>query len=230
MSPNSTLRPSIPESLKPPYHTPSASTADDMHSANSSTNVHKTPKSVWEDAIDARESAITALETNARDLGPKAGASLNDQERTQLYDLSLAITRYVDRARKVYGPTVDLITTGLHIESHHGLDPDDALKFVGVLSLALRKTKLGPLIKSTSLDQNQLVSIADSVRTIERATYDILSAHQDLDNPEIERYGDEDRRITMGENEYWDATSLYNLALRKEMGKQPRKPKSTRRT
>jgi hypothetical protein len=220
MSSNSTLRPSNPDSLKPPYHTPSTPTADDMHSAESSTDGHQTPESVWAGAINARENAITALENDATYLDLKAGAISNYRERNQLFDLSSAITKHADRARQMNGPTFDLVTTGQNIETRDVMNHEDARKLMCALSLALQKTKLDTFTNSASFDQERWESIADSVEDIERATSKILSAHQGLDETGNEQCADPKRTITIGYDEHCDAMSLYHQALIKKMRRQ----------
>jgi hypothetical protein len=180
--------------------------------------VQETNESVREDAITetrqgigARENAIAAIMSDVKSLEPKNGATLTDEESKQLDRLTGAVGKYAARARLVNGPTVDFVTSGAGGESHHALHPEDASQLMGAMNLALRRTTLEPLADSPSFNKQVLASIADSAVAIERATDEILVAHEKLGD--TEQYGGPMPTIEMGEVEYWTAKNLYERAL-----------------
>ena len=177
--------------------------------------VKNTIKAVRVDAISVRKIASSDMLEDVKTLCSKYDTSCTYEESKLLDQLSRATEKYADRAQKVNGPTVDLITTGVGGESHRGLEHADASQFMGAMSYALRITKLDPLTASSTFNQgNHLInSISDSVLEIETATNNILFAHQELDDTGKEQYGVPARRISMTQEELWDAQLLYKKAV-----------------
>jgi hypothetical protein len=181
--------------------------------------VKDTIEAVRVDAISVRKNAISDMLKDVKTLCSKYETNCTYEESKLLDRLSPAAERYADRAQRVNGPTVDLITTEMNGESHDKLEHADASHFMGAMSYALRKTKLDPLLVSPTFEHKHLIrSIADSVLDIETATDKILFAHQELGDTKEDRNDNLGQEIRMGGEELWEAEVLYKHAVAAERG------------
>jgi hypothetical protein len=191
--------------------------------------VKDTIEAIRSDAVIARENAISEMLGDTEALCGKFETNCTYEQSNELFRLSKATEKYADRARKVNGPTVDLINTEMNGESHDKLEHADASQFMGAMSYALRKTKLDSLLVSPTFEHKDLIrGIADSLLTIETATNKILFAHQELGDTKEDRDGDLEGEIRMGGEELWEAESLYKKAVAAEWRYQNSMPTSER--
>ena len=178
-------------------------------------------ESVRSDAADERNHAISDMIRDLNTLSDKHKSTYTHSGSDHLCQLSQAAKTYAEQAVNVNGPTVDLITTGIGGVSHHGLEHDDASRFMGAMSYYPRKTHLEPLAASSTFGHEDLVgSIADAVLKIETSTDKILFAHQELDDTGEEQYGDPKRMLYIPEVTLWRAEHVYNMALAEERRKE----------
>jgi len=201
---------SLAETLASQYLHLKQLTEEFMQSRNDPAWVKNTIETVRSDAVSEREKAISNMFEDIKTLDNKYESNGTREDPERLSHLSGAAQNYAERARKVNGPTVDLITVSQNGLFHDGMQHDQASRFMGEMSYHFRKTQLEPLAVSSTFKNEDLIgSIADSVHNIETSTNKILFAHQQLGDTGEEQCGNLDRRIFILDLELRDAENLY---------------------